>query len=46
MATGSDRARLARDLYSYLHLPMVAGIVLFALGLKTTLADVGGRLPR
>jgi low temperature requirement protein LtrA len=40
-ATGIERARLARDSYSYLHLPMVAGIVLFALGLKTTLADVG-----
>jgi len=39
-ATGADRATLARDLYSYLHLPMVAGIVLFALGMKTTLADV------
>jgi low temperature requirement protein LtrA len=39
-ATGTDRAALARDLYSYLHLPMVAGIVLFALGLKTTLAHV------
>ncbi len=31
---------LARDLYSYLHLPMVAGIVLFALGMKTTLAHI------
>ena len=39
-ATGTDRAALARDLYSYLHLPMVMGIVLFAFGLKTTLADV------
>jgi low temperature requirement protein LtrA len=39
-ATGAERATLARDLYSYLHLPMVAGIVLFALGMKTTLADV------
>src|SRR5439155_24441975 len=28
-ATGRERAALARDLYSYLHLPMVAGIVLF-----------------
>jgi low temperature requirement protein LtrA len=37
---GSERAALARDGYSYLHLPMVAGIVLFALGLKTTLANV------
>jgi low temperature requirement protein LtrA len=39
-ATGTERAALARDLYSYLHLPMVAGIVLAALGLKTTLAHV------
>jgi low temperature requirement protein LtrA len=44
-ATGTERAALARDLYSYLHLPMVAGIVLFSLGLKTTLADVDGSLP-
>jgi low temperature requirement protein LtrA len=43
-ATGTRRAALARDLYSYLHLPMVGGIVLFAFGLKTTLADVGGSL--
>jgi low temperature requirement protein LtrA len=34
------RARLARDSYSYLHLPMVAGIVIFAFGVKTTLAHV------
>src|SRR5439155_5260653 len=40
-ARGVRRAVLARDLYSYLHLPMVGGIVLFAFGLKTTLADVG-----
>jgi low temperature requirement protein LtrA len=43
-ATGARRAALARDLYSYLHLPMVGGIVLFAFGLKTTLADVRGSL--
>jgi low temperature requirement protein LtrA len=43
-ATGLERARLARDAYNYLHLPMVAGIVLFALGLKTTLGDVGASL--
>ena len=43
-ATGVERAALARDLYSYLHLPMVAGIVLFALGLKTTLAHVDSAL--
>jgi low temperature requirement protein LtrA len=42
--TGAAQARMARDAYSYLHLPMVAGIVLFALGLKTTLAHVGDEL--
>jgi low temperature requirement protein LtrA len=44
-ATGARRAALARDAYSYLHLPMVAGIVLFAYGLKTTLPDVAHSLP-
>jgi low temperature requirement protein LtrA len=44
-ATGAQRAALARDAYSYLHLPMVGGIVLFAFGLKTMLADVGASLP-
>jgi low temperature requirement protein LtrA len=39
-ATGRQRAVFARDAYSYLHLPMVGGIVLFAFGLKTTLAHV------
>lgn len=43
-ATGVEKAVLARDLYSYLHLPMVAGIVLFALGVKTTLAHLGDPL--
>jgi low temperature requirement protein LtrA len=38
--SGVVRARLARDYYSYLHLPMVAGIVLFALGMKKTLEHV------
>jgi low temperature requirement protein LtrA len=36
-ATGAARASLARDMYSYLHLPMVAGIVLFALAMKKSL---------
>jgi low temperature requirement protein LtrA len=31
---------MARDSYSYLHLPMVAGIVLFAVGVKKTLGHV------
>jgi low temperature requirement protein LtrA len=39
--SGATRARLARDYYSYQHLPMVAGIVLFALGLKQTIEDIG-----
>jgi low temperature requirement protein LtrA len=43
-AKGAERARLARDAYSYLHLPMVAGIVLVALGIKKTLAHVGDPL--
>jgi len=43
-ARGLERARIARDAYSYLHLPMIAGIVLFALGLKTTLHHVGTAL--
>jgi len=41
-ADGVERPRLARDTYSYLHLPMVAGIVLAALGLKKVLAYIGG----
>jgi low temperature requirement protein LtrA len=42
--TGTMRIALARDVYTYLHLPMVAGIVLFAFALKTTLAHVGEEL--
>jgi low temperature requirement protein LtrA len=41
---GLELHRLALHAYSYLHLPMVAGIVLFALGLKTTLGHVGEAL--
>ena len=40
-ATGSAQLTMARDSYSYLHLPMVAGIILFAVGAKKTLGDVG-----
>jgi low temperature requirement protein LtrA len=35
---GREQNMIARDSYSYLHFPMVAGIVLLALGLKTALA--------
>jgi low temperature requirement protein LtrA len=38
------RARIGRDAYTYLHLPMVAGIVIFAFGVKTTLAHVHAHL--
>ena len=43
-ASGVEQARLALQSYSYLHLPMVAGIVLFALGLEAALHDVGAPL--
>jgi low temperature requirement protein LtrA len=42
--TGAAQAALARDIYSYLHLPMVAGVVLFALAMKKTLANFGDPL--
>ncbi|MBV8991078.1 MAG: low temperature requirement protein A [Solirubrobacterales bacterium] len=32
---------MARDSYTYLHLPMVAGIIVFAIGAKRTLLHVG-----
>ncbi|MGZ8666128.1 MAG: low temperature requirement protein A [Solirubrobacterales bacterium] len=37
---GRVQNEMARDSYSFLHFPMVAGIVLVALGLKKTLAHV------
>ncbi|MFR9780717.1 low temperature requirement protein A [Micromonospora sp. MS34] len=37
-ARGPDRATLARDAYAYLHLPIVVGLLLVALGLHTLLA--------
>jgi low temperature requirement protein LtrA len=36
-APGRERNEVGRDSYSYLHFPMVAGIILLALGLKKTL---------
>jgi low temperature requirement protein LtrA len=36
-ATGVEQLRIARDSYALLHLPMIAGIVLFALGVKKVL---------
>jgi len=42
--SGAQRIALARDVYTYLHLPMVTGIVLFAFATKATLAHVGDEL--
>jgi low temperature requirement protein LtrA len=43
-APPGEQAPLARDAYSYLHFPLIAGIVLLALGLKETLAGTGETL--
>jgi low temperature requirement protein LtrA len=37
---GRKRNEIARDSYSYLHFPMVAGIALIAVGIKRTLLNV------
>ena len=39
-AVGREQNDIARDSFSYLHFPMVAGIVLLALGMKKTLGHV------
>jgi low temperature requirement protein LtrA len=44
-ASGAERNAIARDSYSYLHLPMVAGIILVALGIKKVLVYVDKPLP-
>ena len=41
---GRERNEIARDSFSYLHFPMVAGIVLVALGMKKTLGGVDDAL--
>ena len=40
-APPEERVRIARDSYTFLHLPMVAGIVLLAAGIKAAIGDVG-----
>lgn len=42
--SGRAQAAMARDSYSYLHLFMVFGIILVALGLKKTLLDIDAPL--
>jgi low temperature requirement protein LtrA len=39
-APGREQNEIARDSFSYLHFPMIAGIVLLALGLKKTLEHI------
>ena len=43
-AEGRERNEIARDSYSYLHFPMVAGIALIAVGLRRTITDLDGPL--
>jgi low temperature requirement protein LtrA len=43
-ANPSEQVRIARDSYTYLHLPMVTGIVIFAVGVKKTLGHVDDEL--
>ncbi|MEV4945399.1 low temperature requirement protein A [Streptomyces sp. NPDC053755] len=38
--SGDDRTRFARDVYTFLHLPLVAGVVLCALGMKKVVQQV------
>jgi low temperature requirement protein LtrA len=41
---GPERVALARDAYTYLHFPMIVGIVLFAFAMKTIVGHVGDEL--
>jgi low temperature requirement protein LtrA len=44
-APDNVKPRLARDSYTFLHLPMIAGIILMALGQKKVFAHLGEHLP-
>jgi low temperature requirement protein LtrA len=41
---GAQRIALARDAYTYLHFPMVLGVLLFAFAMRTALLDVSAPL--
>jgi len=41
---GAERVALARDAYTYCHLPMITGIVLFAFAMRTALAHIHSEL--
>ena len=43
-APREEQVRIARDSYTSLHLPMIAGIVVFAFGVKATLAHAHAHL--
>jgi low temperature requirement protein LtrA len=43
-AHGLEQVAMARDAYTYLHLPIVAGIILVALGVKKAIAHAGHAL--
>jgi low temperature requirement protein LtrA len=43
-AQGPERIALARDAYTYLHFPLIVGIVLFAFAMKQIVAHVGDEL--
>ncbi|MEW5811933.1 MAG: low temperature requirement protein A [Actinomycetota bacterium] len=45
LTPAAERAQLARDAYSYLHLPLVAGIVFFALGARVSVEHIDEPLP-
>ena len=41
---GTDQIAFARDAYTYAHLPMVVGIILFAFGVRTALEQINAHL--
>src|SRR5262245_24552722 len=43
-AEGPERVALARNVYTYLHFPLIVGIVLFAFAMKLVMAHVGDEL--
>ena len=43
-AQGPERVALARDAYTFLHFPMIVGIVLFAFAMKIIIGHVGDEL--
>ena len=45
LATVADPARLARDAYTYLHLPIVAGVIMAAVGDDLLVTDARSALP-